>query len=111
MDINTFLRDMRTYRILRSNNNYRERLLEAYNELKRRGINSLEEFALSQDLIIGAFGYDEITIFDRIARSEYIELLTGAWDDLHNLTEEYINDPHIGDKLASWGTLGETPYR
>jgi len=59
----------------------------------------------------GAFSYYEISIFDRIADSEYVKKLSHTWASLHNQTEEYINDPQIGDKLASWGTLGETPFR
>ena len=91
--------------------NYYERLNEAYLEIKRLNIKDYSDFSTREDLKIGAFTYSEITIFDRIRSSEYEKMLVEAWGELHNHTEEYRNQPDIGDRLASWGTLGSTPYR
>ena len=107
-----FLKDLRTYQIMMSNQNYYDRLLEAYQEMKSCGISTLEEFTSPNNhMRCGAFTYYEISIFDRISTQEYAMKLSMAWEELHNHTQEYINDPQIGDKLASWGTLGETPFR
>jgi len=111
MDYKTFISDIRTYRIMSGNENYAERLKEAYLELKRLNVNDFEDFSTREDLKVGAFTYQEITVFDRIGSKEYQEVLNDAWFDIHNQTEEYRNNPNIGDQLASWGTLGKTPYR
>jgi len=40
MDLEIFLKDVRTYRIMSLNENYYERLFEAYKEMKSHEINS-----------------------------------------------------------------------
>ena len=111
MDLKTFVSDIRTYRIMSGNKNYYNRLYEAYSEIKRLNIRDYEDFSTREELRIGAFTYGEITIFDIIKNEEYQKLLEDAWFNLHNQTEEYRKDERLGDKLASWGTLGETPFR
>ena len=112
MNLELFVKDLRTYQILSHNNNYRERLLEAYYDIKVNGINNVEMFiSPNNPSKVGAFTFDEITIFDRIKDEKYLSFLETAWFDIHNETESYIKDQSIGDKLASWGTLGNTPYR
>lgn len=111
MNYKTFISDIRTYYIMTGNKNYYERLNEAYLEVKRLNIKDYTDFSTREGLKIGAFTYSEITIFDRIRSSEYEKMLMESWNELHNHTEEYRNKPDIGDCLASWGTLGSTPYR
>lgn len=105
------IKDIRTYSILSRNENYKERLREAYDYTKSIGVTSVEEFTTRQDIKVGAFEYDEITIFDRIVDPEYTKLLASALFNINNSREAYIDNPRIGDELASWGTLGYTPYR
>ena len=107
----TVINDARTAYILRNNQNFRERLLEAYNYIKAQGVNTLEEFTTRRDLKVGAFTYDQITIFDRLKDEAYKEFIINAFDYVTNMTVEISKDPFFGDKLASWGTLGNTPYR
>lgn len=110
-NVDTIISDIRTFNILKNNDNYRERLHEAYTYLKSEGINSLEDFLSRKGLLIGAFTYDEITIFDRIKDESYYHSLETSLGTINNQMNEYVNDPHIGDRLASFGKLGKTPYR
>lgn len=101
------LRDAITYLKITKNNNYKERLLEAYYLLKENNIKSYEQFENS-NIGIGAFTYTEITLFDRIKNENYMSLLSAfniEINGLENLPKDY------GDVLASYGTVGNTPYR
>ena len=111
MNIKQVISDIRTYSIMSKNKNYRERLYEAYEYLKRENVNSLEDFRKREDLLVGAFTYDEITIFDRIKDPNYLKEIASAIFNINNHREEYINNPNIGDELASFGKLGSTPKR
>lgn len=94
------------------NQNYYDRLLEAYNAIKEAGINTLEQFMTKENIFpLEAFTYYEITIFDRIKDEEYKRSINDAWFEINNHTQEYINDKYIDNRLASWGKLGNTPYR
>lgn len=107
MEINQVLQDVKIYMMISSNENYKERLLEAYYVLKENNVNDLETFTKS-NLGIGAFSYSEITIFDRIKDTKYLTMLSSFRLELLgilNLSKDY------GDKLASYGTIGKTPYR
>lgn len=111
MTVKQVISDIRTYSILSRNENYKTRLYEAYEYLKKENVNSLEEFRKRDDLLIGAFTYDEITIFDRIKDQNYLKEISSAIFNINNNREEYINNPNIGDDLASFGRLGYTPKR
>ena len=54
------------------NDNYKNRLEEAYNYLKEVGVTSLEDFLNRKGLKDAAFTYDEITIFDRINDKKFV---------------------------------------
>ena len=109
--LDRFIQDVKTYNILIRNENYKARLLEAYNYLKNEGVKSVEDFTTREGLLVGAFTYDEITIFDRVADREYAKKLTESYDTISKDVQAYVNNPRIGDELASWGRLGETPDR
>lgn len=101
------LRDAITYIKIIKNSNYKERLLEAYHLLKDNGIKSYDQFK-NNKLGIGAFTYTEITIFDRLNDENYMSLLASfaiEIDGIENLPKDY------GDVIASYGTVGRTPYR
>lgn len=110
-ELETLLIDIRTYEIMTHNENYYNRLKEAYLYLKSEGILNYEDFSNRKGLKIGAFTYFEMTIFDRLKNEEYKKIVSSAWSKITNHTQEYIKDSTIGDQLASWGTLGKTPYR
>ena len=101
------LKDAITYVKLSKNANYKERLLEAYQLLKENNIDTKEKFETS-NLGIGAFTYSEITIFDRLNDEEYSRALAACYMELRS-TENMSHD--YGDMLASYGTVGKTPYR
>ena len=111
MTVKQVISDIRTYSIMSKNENYKARLFEAYEYLKRENVSSLEEFKKREDLLVGAFTYDEITIFDRIKNPDYLKEISSAIFNINNHREEYINNPNIGDELASFGKLGYTPKR
>ena len=101
------LKDAIIYTKISKNENYKERLLEAYYILKQNNINSKDKFENS-DIGIGAFTYQEITIFDRLRNEDYSRALAAFYIELKeidNLSKDY------GDELASWGKIGKTPYR
>lgn len=108
--LNYIARDFTTYTILTKNQNYKDRLLEAYNYIKAEGVTSVEDFTTRKGLKVGAFEYDEITIFDRLSDKEYEKLLNDTLSQFE-IRKDYLTTPDIGDQLASWGTLGNTPYR
>lgn len=109
---NALIKDVRTYMLMSGNQNYRERLKEAYDHVKSIGIKDYNDFNTREDLLVGAFGYDEITIFDRLKNNEYYNTLANAASSLNVQTiKPLIDDKTYGDKLASWGKLGKTPYR
>ena len=101
------LTDAVTYAKISENENYKERLLEAYYILRENNIDSLEKFE-SSDIGIGAFTYNEITLFDRLRDEEYARALA-AFKIKLNEVKDMPKD--IGDRLASWGRIGKTPYR
>ena len=103
--------DKVTYYGIMHNENYASRLKEAYSYLKFLGINTLEEFTTREGLNVGAFTYDEITIFDRIKNEEYCKVLAGPIDENDYRFLQIKDNPNLGDQLASWGTLGKTPNR
>lgn len=105
--VRLILKDAKTYKLLNINKNYCERLYEAYLTLKENNISNLEEFDNS-NIGIGAFRYDEITIFDRLKDENYASALEAHKQDIKGM-EELPKD--YGDRLASWGTVGKTPYR
>ena len=104
-------KDKITYFGLKNNENYASRLKQAYGYIKSEGINSYEEFKEREGLEIGAFTYDEITIFDRIADPKYLESLEVPVDENDPTVIAFKTNPNYGDELANWGTLGETPGR
>ena len=110
-DVKCVINDIRTIYILYNNENYRNRLQEAYDYIKSERIESIDDFTKREGLKIGAFTYDEITIFDRLKNKEYEQVMRTAFSTVNNLTKENAIDSTYGDKLASWGTLGYTPYR
>ena len=99
------LQDIRTYRIMTQNENYKERLLEAYKYVKDMGIDSFYTYASTRH-DVGAFSYAEITIFDRLNDPEYYSVIANGYNMMDMGIEEWINNPHIGDDLASYGKLG-----
>ena len=105
------IKDIRTFYIMSANENYKDRLFEAYEYLKSEGVQSLEDFQTRKGLKVGAFEYTEITIFDRIKDEEYKNVLRDGFYSLTSGLDEIVNDKTYGDQLASWGTLGNTPYR
>lgn len=105
------IKDIRTFYIMSANENYKDRLFEAYEYLKSEGVQSLEDFKTRKGLKVGAFEYTEITIFDRIKDEEYKEVLRDGFYSLTSGLDDIVNDKTYGDQLASWGTLGKTPYR
>lgn len=110
-EFETLLNDIRTYQIMTQNENFYNRLKEAHAYLKSEGVLNYEDFANRKGLKVGAFTYTEMTIFDRFNDEEYKKIVSSGWRKITNHTQEYIDNPTIGDQLASWGTLGETPYR
>ncbi len=103
----TVLKDIVTFIKIQQNENYKERLIEAYYELQNYNINSAKELENS-NTGIGAFTYAELTIFDRLADEEYYRIISSFIIELNsalNIPEDY------GDILASYGTIGDTPYR
>ena len=59
----------------RNNQNYADRLFEAYKYIKKEKLNTYQKFITSDNNIVGLFSYYEITIFDRLKDSEYCELI------------------------------------
>ena len=109
--VKQIISDIRTYTIMTQNENYYERLLEAYQYIQKMGLDNLEKFKTAKDNQVGAFTFDEITIFERLKNNQYKEIIASALFDINNSLEESINNSHLGDDLASWGTLGYTPKR
>ena len=105
--VDDILNDALTYIKISNNDNYKERLLEAYYLVKEHGIHSRQEYDRS-NLGIGAFKYSEITIFDRLLDEDYSRSLAQFYiksKEIRNMPKDF------GDKLASYGTVGKTPYR
>ena len=110
--VNTLVRDIGTYMVMSRNSNYKERLKEAYDYIKSINIKDYEDFKSREDLLVGAFGYDEITIFDRLKDDEYKKVLLNAISYLDiNRIKRLIDSKTLGDYLASYGELGYTPMR
>ena len=107
----TVISDIRTYNILTRNKNYKERLFEAYEYIKERDFDTYEKFSTATDNKVGAFTYTEITIFDRLEDKEYRDVIATAPFLMDDITKKAIDNPQYGDTLASWGTLGSTPFR
>ncbi len=107
----TIVNDIRTYQIMEQNQNYRDRLYEAYLHIKDMGVETLDDFRTRKGLLLGAFNYYEVTIFDRITDKDYLEVISNAMFTINNCLKDYIENPTIGDSLASWGKLGYTPKR
>ena len=95
--------DIKTYHIMSNNKNYMDRLFEAYEYIKKEKINTYQKFITSESFITGLFNYYEITIFDRLKNEEYKQLIKDSWKNIHKDTDEYIQNPTIGDELASYG--------
>ncbi len=108
----TVVRDVETYSVMSQNENYSERLKEAYDYIKSVGIKDVEDFKTREGLLVGAFSWDEITIFDRLQNPEYMEAIRhGSISMTSKSFQDKINNPTLGDDLASWGKLGNTPKR
>ena len=106
---NQLIRDIRLAKIVKENENYNARLYEAYLRVKELNINTKDEFtARKKESGIGTFSFEEIMFYDRILDLDYKKLVTTGWDTIHDLTEAIIKTPDIGDRLASYGTLGKT---
>jgi hypothetical protein len=99
--------DVRTAYLVNNNENFRNRLFEAYQIVKSRGITTYEEFE-NADTGIGAFTFSEIMFFDRITDTQYKEMVDKAFFDINNSTLEYAKNPQIGDQLAKWGSIGNS---
>ena len=108
--LEVILEDMKTYFLMNNNENYKARLREAYDYVKAQGITTVEDFTSRQGLSVGAFTYGEITIFDRLQDNEYQAFLYEAISTKEKY-KEYAGDSTYGDQLASWGKLGNTPFR
>lgn len=103
--VRTVLSDIKTAYLVYNNPNYSERLREAYDYIKAQGITSLKDFESREGLSIGAFTYDEITIFDRIDNdNEYLNMLLMAFSGMAEYNARAGN-PTYGDELARWGNL------
>lgn len=108
----TIVSDLETYTVMVQNENYSERLKEAYDYIKSVGVKDLEDFRTREGLLVGAFTYDEITIFDRLQDENYRSVIARASSKLTGQSlQDKINNPNLGDNLASWGKLGYTPNR
>ena len=110
-ELETLITDIRTYEIMSRNENYYNRLKEAHAYLKAEGVLNYEDFSNRKGLKVGAFTYTEMTIFDRFNDEEYKKIVSSGLRKITNHIQEYIDNPTIGDQLASWGTLGKTSYR
>ena len=107
-ELENVLKDLKTYKLMQKNTNYKNRLFEAYRALKNNGIKNKKEY-MNKEVGIGAFTYTELTIFDRLKKDEdYRDLLEAYSLELDSI-EDYAED--YGDQLASWGTIGKTPYK
>ena len=95
--------DIKTYYIMSNNQNYMDRLFEAYEYIKKERINTYQKFITSESFIVGLFDYYEITIFDRIKNEEYKQLIKDSWEIIHKDTDRYIDNPNIGDELLGYG--------
>lgn len=103
-----FLSDIRTARIVSNNDNFNERLYEAYLRIKELDIKTKKEYiSRKKEAGIGSFAYEEITFYERILDSNYKKLVFSSWDTIHDLTDKMIEAKDIGDRLASTGTLGK----
>lgn len=106
-NIDLILKDAITYAKMNKDDNYKERLLEAYYVLRKKHIKNLEEFQ-NTDTGIGAFNYEEITIFDRLVNEDYSRALASFYIELKGLENMPKN---FGDLLASYGTIGKIQKR
>ena len=95
--------DIKTYYIMSNNQNYMDRLFEAYEYIKNKKINTYQKFLLSGNFVAGLFDYYEITIFDRLKNEEYKQLIKKSWQFIHKDTDTYVKNPTIGDELAGYG--------
>ena len=111
IDTKIVISDIKTYYIMSNNQNYFDRLFEAYKYIKKEKLNTYQKFITSDNNIVGLFSYEEITIFDRLKNSRYSELIKCSWSELHRDIEESIGNPSLGDDLASYGRLGYIPKR
>ena len=103
--------DIRTFQLMSNNKNYLDRLYEAYRYIKKEKITTEEKFEYVEERLVGAFTYQEITIFDRLKNEEYKKILEDSWKTIHHGIEMCIEDKEYGDFLASHGRLGYTPKR
>ena len=111
LDPEIVISDIKTYQIMSNNQNYTDRLFEAYKYIKKEKLNTYQKFITSDNNIVGLFSYYEITIFDRLKNPEYYKLIKNSWRVLHHDIEQNIKNPNLGDELASYGRLGYTPKR
>ena len=110
-DPRIIISDIRTFRIMSNNKNYLDRLYEAYQYIKKEKLNTEEKFNSKEDILVGLFTYEEITIFDRLKNEEYKKIISESWNTIHEKLEIIIEDKEYGDNLASHGRLGYTPKR
>ena len=110
-DPRIIISDIRTFRIMSNNKNYLDRLYEAYQYIKKEKLNTEEKFNSKEDILVGLFTYEEITIFDRLKNEEYKKIISESWNTIHEKLEIIIEDKEYGDNLASHGRVGFTPKR
>lgn len=105
-----FATHMKVAAMINTNENYNNRLHEAYLKLKSNNVNSYELF-LEKNFGIGAFTYYELTFFDKINNPEYKSTVMNCMFDIFEGKKAAEAKVDYGDRLASWGTIGNTPYR
>ena len=76
---------------------------QIYQYIKKEKMNTKEKFATAEENLVGLFTYEEITIFDRLKNEEYKNLIKDSWQNIHKDIDRYIENPTIGDELASYG--------
>ena len=110
-DPKIIISDIRTFQLITNNKNYQDRLFEAYRYIKKEKLTTEEKFEYTEERLVGAFSYQEITIFDRLKNEEYKKILEDSWETIHHGLDIFIEDKEYGDYLASHGKLGYTPKR
>jgi len=98
----TILSDLKTHMMVSANENYYQRLKEAYEVVKASGVRTYEEFRVAK-LGIGAFSYTDILYFERIDNNpDYFDLLSNAAIDMKTWIPAAENNPLYGDDCAKW---------
>ena len=109
MNLKDFVKDIETQIKISNNPNYKERLLETYQVIKF-DLKDVETFKKS-DVKIGAYTYQELTFLERMNNEKYAQLITSSALEMVSAYKTSIGTPDLGDKLSSFGNIGNTPYR